>query len=216
MNNTTDSNDSIARNLHTRHKWDRAAATFDLMAGEGAEKRWQPNKLKLFSRMGEGNILFLALGTGLDIACFPPHRNINAIDISPAMLKYAQPRIAQYNGKIEAQTMDVHELSFPDEHFDQIFTSCTFCSVPDPVEGLKALLKVLKPGGELLMFEHTASQFFPFNLMLNAMTLLSRQVGPDMNRPTVNNVRKAGFEVIEVENVYLDVVKIIRAQKPRG
>ncbi len=208
------SNNANSRHLATRKKWDRAAATFDLMAGEGAEKRWQPNKQKLFNRMGDGHILFMALGTGLDVACFPPHRHISAIDISPEMLKYAQPRIAQYNGNIEAQTMDVHDMSFPENHFEQIFTSCSFCSVPDPIDGLKALRKVLKPGGELLMFEHTGSQFFPFNLMLNTMTLLSKNVGPDMNRPTVNNVRKAGFEIIEVENIYLDVVKIIRAQKP--
>jgi ubiquinone/menaquinone biosynthesis C-methylase UbiE len=204
----------IERNLSNRNKWDRAAATFDFMAGTGAEKRWQANKQKLFSRMGEGNILFMALGTGLDICCFPPHRNIQAIDISPAMLEYAQPRIAQYNGSINAAAMDVHDMTFDDNQFDQVFTSCTFCSVPDPVEGLTALRRVLKPGGELLMFEHTGSRYFPFNLMLNLMTVLSKKIGPDMNRPTVNNVIAAGFEIVSVENIFLDVVKIIRARNP--
>ncbi|HEB28643.1 MAG TPA: class I SAM-dependent methyltransferase [Porticoccus sp.] len=205
---------SISRALITRNKWDRAAATFDLMAGEGAEKRWQPAKQKLFSRMGEGNILFMALGTGLDIPCFPPQRNITAIDISPEMLKFSEPRIAAYNGTINATVMDVHELDFDDGTFDQIFTSCSFCSVPDPIEGLKSLLRVLKPGGEILMFEHTGSRFFPFNLMLNIMTPLTNKFGPEMNRPTVDNVNKAGFEITEVNNIYLDVVKTIRAQKP--
>jgi ubiquinone/menaquinone biosynthesis C-methylase UbiE len=204
---------NIGRTRDTRNKWNRAAATCDLMTGTGAEKRWQPSKQKLFSRMGEGNILFMALGTGLDINCFPPRRNITAIDISPAMLKQAQPRIAQYNGVITASVMDVHDLNFDDNHFDQVFTSCTFCSVPDPVDGLKSLKRVLKPGGELLMFEHTGSKVFPFSLMLNIMTPLTNKFGPDMNRPTVDNVLQAGFEIIEVENIYLDVVKIIRAQK---
>ena len=49
---------------------------------------------------------------------------------------------------------------------------------------------------------------------MDAMTPLSRKQGPDMNRDTVNNVRKAGFKLIEVNNVYLDVVKTITAQKP--
>lgn len=198
----------------TRRKWDRAAPLFDVMAGEGAEKRWHHHKQKLFGRMGEGKILFLALGTGLDIPCFPPHRRISAIDISPEMLRMAQPKIANYNGEIEAQVMDVHDLSFSDDEFDQVFTSCTFCSVPQPVEGLKNLYRVLKPGGELLMFEHTGSRYFPFNLILNVMTPLSSRFGPAMNRPTVDNVRAAGFEIVEVEHVFLDVVKIIRACKP--
>lgn len=198
----------------TRAKWDRAAATFDLMAGEGAEKRWQPAKEKLFSRMGDGNILFMALGTGLDIPAFPAGKNITAIDISPEMLKHAEPRIEDYHGTINAMTMDVHEMNFPHQHFDQVFTSCTFCSVPNPVQGLEAIKNVLKPGGELLMFEHTGSRYFPFNLMMNIMTPLSRKFGPEMNRPTTDNVKNAGFDIERIENVYLDVVKMIYARRP--
>ena len=48
----------------TRGKWDRAAPTFEIMAGYGPEKRWEPYKRELFSNMGDGEILFLALGTG--------------------------------------------------------------------------------------------------------------------------------------------------------
>jgi len=148
--------------IATQKKWNRAAKNFDLMASKGAEWRWAPHKKALFSRM-EGRVLFLALGTGLDIAAFPPGKNITAIDISPRMLALAQPRIAAYDGVINAQVMDVHELAFDGASFDQVFTSCTFCSVPDPVEGLRALRRVLKPGGALFMFEHTGSHYYPFN-----------------------------------------------------
>ena len=64
---------------YTQEKWDKAAPHFDIMAGGGAEKRWKPFKQKLFSNM-EGNILFLALGTGLDIPTFPKGKNITAIN----------------------------------------------------------------------------------------------------------------------------------------
>ena len=50
--------------------------------------------------------------------------------------------------------------------------------------------------------------------MMHMMTPLSRKVGPEMNRDTVENVRQAGFDVIEVENIFLDVVKTIFARKP--
>lgn len=196
----------------TRDKWDKAAATFDLMAGGGAEARWQPHKQKLFANM-RGRILFLALGTGLDIPTFPPGQDITAIDISPKMLEQARPRIAAYDGTIRAEVMDVHEMPFAEASFDQVYTSCTFCSVPNPVAGLKALRHVLKPGGELFMFEHTGSRYLPFRPMLDMMTLLTQRVGPAMNRKTVANVRAAGFRVTEVENIFLDVVKTIKAVK---
>jgi len=197
----------------TQKNWDRAAASFDLMAGYGPEKRWQPAKHSFFSRMGEGRILFLAVGTGLDIQFFPEGRSIVGIDISPRMLERASPRVAAYAGDMQTREMDVHDMPFDEGSFDQAFTSCTFCSVPDPVRGLEALRRVLTPGGELHMFEHTGSRYYPFRLMMNLMTPLSRRFGPEMNRPTVENVRAAGFELEAVEHVYLDVVKTIHARR---
>ena len=197
----------------TREKWDRAAGSYDLMNGYGQEIRWAPFKRRLFERM-RGRIIFAAIGTGQDIQFFPPHRDITAIDISPGMLERAGPRAAAYAGKLELRQIDVHELDYPDGAFDQVFTACTFCSVPRPVEGLRMLRRVLKPGGELFMFEHTGSRYFPFSLMLNLMTPVSRRYGPEMNRDTVANVVRAGFEIQAVEPVYLDVVKMIRAVAP--
>jgi len=199
--------------LVTQAKWDKLAPRFDTMAAKGAEERWAPYKQALFENM-DGKILFLALGTGLDIPVFPKGKDITAIDISPKMIEEAKDRLAAYDGKIEAHVVDVHEMPFEDETFDQIYTSCTFCSVPRPVEGLKALYRVLKPGGKLFMFEHTGSRFFPFKPMMDLMTQLTRRIGPDMNRTTVANVRAAGFKVTEVSNVFLDVVKTIKATKP--
>ena len=201
----------------TARKWDRAARSFDLMNGIGPDLRWSAAKRELFSRMeASGKILFLAVGTGLDIACSPAGCDIIGIDISPAMVERAIPRAAAYKGSMEVRLMDVHEMDFPDQYFDQIFTSCTFCSVPNPVHGLEQLLRVLKPGGMLGMFEHTGSRYFPFNLMMHAMTLISRHLGPSLNRPTVANVQRAGFQITGVTRHYLDVVKSIRAIKPVG
>jgi ubiquinone/menaquinone biosynthesis C-methylase UbiE len=197
--------------LVTKKKWDRASANFDLMAGYGPEKRWEPVKRALFSKMGDGPILFLAIGTGLDVRFFPPNRKILGIDISDGMIEKARSRVEAYDGEIELRQMDVHEMPFENGHFDQVFTSCTFCSVPRPVEGLEALRRVLKPGGELHMFEHTGSRYFPFRIMMNAMTTLSKRFGPEMNRPTVENVKAAGFQLSAVQHVYLDVVKMISA-----
>jgi len=199
----------------TQEKWDRCAPSFDIMSANGPEKRWKPNKLEFFARMRpDAKILFLALGTGLDIPTFPPGRTITAIDISPAMLEYAQQRIADYDGEITAEVMDVHNMGFADESFDQIFTSCTFCSVPNPVAGLEQLKRVLKLGGELHMFEHTGSRWFPFSIMMQGMSRITRRFGPELDRDTVSNVSAAGFELTAVDHIYLDTVKTIHAIKP--
>ena len=133
--------------IKTQEKWDSAAGLLDLLSGFGPEKRWRPYKERLFSKM-DGKVLFLAVGTGLDISCFPPGKEITGIDISPKMLEKAKDRAEAYPGKMTLRVMDVHDMDFPEASFDQVFTSCTFCSVPNPVAGLQALHRVLKPGGK--------------------------------------------------------------------
>ncbi len=197
----------------TRKKWDSAAKLYDLTGGFGPEKRWLPHKRRLFAGM-YGKVLFVAAGTGLDFAAFPPQREVVAIDISAGMLEKARARAAAYQGELELRQMDVHQMDFAAASFDQVYTSCTFCSVPDPVAGLRALRHVLKPGGQLSMFEHTGSRTFPFGLMLNLMNPLCRHLGPEVNRNTEANVEAAGFVIEKVTDVYLDVVKTIEARSP--
>lgn len=192
-------------------RWDKASGAYDLFS-RGAERRWEPAKRESLSHVS-GRVLFLAVGTGLEVPFFPPKLDITGVDISWGMLRQAKPRASVYDGAFQLAQSDVERLAFRDDSFDTVVTSCTFCSVPDPVAGLRELRRVLKPGGELRMFEHTGSRWFPFNVMLHMMTPITRRLGPDMNRDTVSNVLKAGFQLRSVRNIYLDVVKVIVAGK---
>jgi ubiquinone/menaquinone biosynthesis C-methylase UbiE len=192
-------------------KWDRASRTYDWMTW-GDERRFGAAKRRLFSKMA-GRCLMVAAGTGHDFQFFPPRLTITAIDISPKMLEHARKRAATYAGSLEVRVMDVQQLNYPDDTFDTIVTACTFCSVPDPLRGLRELHRCLKPNGRLLMFEHVRSRIGPLGILQDLMTVVTRLTGPDMNRDTVGNVLRAGFEVCREENVYLDIVKGIEAQR---
>jgi len=198
----------------TRKKWDASSKTFDFFTFAD-DHRYGPYKRVLFEKV-RGKTLMVAAGTGNDFKFFPPGLEFTAIDISPKMLEKAAVKAARYDGKIELREANVCALDYADNTFDTIVTVCTFCSVPKPVAGLRELRRVLKPGGQILMFEHVRSAIGPFGILLDLMTALTRKIGPDMNRDTVGNVQKAGFRLRRIGNVYLDIVKTIEGVKDPG
>lgn len=196
-------------NKKTVKFWDNFACKFDFLT-RYSEWRWDAPKREIFSK-ATGNVIMIGAGTGNDFKSFPSDVKIKAIDFSQKMLDIAKNKIQQSPSPLELKLEDVQSLSYNDKSFDSAITSCVFCSVPDPVKGLKEVFRVLKPGGSLAMFEHTDSKNPFFHFALKGMNFLP---GPDLTRKTTQNVHNAGFDIISVNYIFQDIVKTIHARKP--
>ena len=192
-------------------KWDSAAPSFDKF-NVGVEKRYGRFKKEWFSNC-EGKVMLVAVGTGLDLPYIPENLNLTAVDFSKNMLKEAGKKIEKLNRPVNLLHADVQELGVKDKSFDTIVTSCTFCSVPDPVKGLRELHRVLKDDGKLLMFEHVRPSNIFLGTMMDLMAPLISMIGPNINRRTGENVEKAGFTISKEYNIYIDMVKLYEAKK---
>jgi ubiquinone/menaquinone biosynthesis C-methylase UbiE len=187
-------------------KWNKAAKCLDTNE-RGEQARYGVFKRQLFGR-AKGKTMLVAAGTGMDFKHFPADIDLTAIDFSPTMLEYAAKKVGDCPAPLTLVEADVTALDFPDASFDTVVTSCTFCSVPDPVKGLREVRRVLRDDGELLMFEHVRPSNFYLGFMMDVMNPLVRRLGPDVNRRTADNVRAAGFRITWEFNVYLDMVKL--------
>lgn len=192
-------------------KWDKASKCYDWV-NAGVERRYGRFKRDLFGKC-QGKTLLVAAGTGLDFQFFPAGLDVTAIDFSPKMVKKAKKKAGSYEGKLKVILADVQALEFPEGSFDTVVTSCTFCSVPNPVKGLKELYRVLKSDGKLFMFEHVRPGNFLLGIMVDILTPVARKFGPELNRRTGENIKKAGFKITREFNVYLDMVKLFEASK---
>lgn len=108
--------------------------------------------------------------------------------------------------------MDAQHLDFDGNSFDTVVATCVFCSVPLPVTGLQEIHRVCKPGGTVLMLEHVRSEgpmLGPLMDILNPLPL--HFYGANINRRTVDNLRRAGFYDVEVTDLWKDIFKRIIA-----
>lgn len=198
----------------TRVRYDRNARRYDRMTC-CTERLMTPGRAALWQRVRGPQVLEVGVGTGKSFPYYPAGMAITAIDLSPRMLEQARTHAARDRIVVDLREADVQALSFPDASFDTAIASCVFCSVPDPALGLRELRRVLAPGGQLLLLEHVLSRRPLLRRVMNLINpLVVRQIGANINRETVENVRGAGFADLQVEDLWLDIVKRIEARTP--
>ena len=192
-----------------KKRYNRASAFYDVMEAPMeamALKSWRIDAMKELN----GKVLEIGVGTGKNIEYYPENLEITAIDFSEKMLEKAKKKAALHNKKINLLLMDAEQMDFANDTFDTVFTTCVFCSVPDPVKGLMEIRRVCKSGGKIVMIEHVRSEKKVLGIIMDVLNpLIVNFYGANINRRTQENINKAGYNKVEITDLYKDIVKKI-------
>jgi ubiquinone/menaquinone biosynthesis C-methylase UbiE len=200
----------------TKVRYDRIARIFDSLEFL-MESRAKPWRRHLWDKVRPGKILEVGIGTGKNMPFYPQGTEIFGVDLSDGMLMQAHKRALRNSIIIDLREMDVQALGFPDNSFDAAVATFVFCSVPDPIQGMQELARVVKPDGNIHLLEHVRldSPFLGWFMDL-VNPLVVRMVGANINRRTVENVQMAGLVLESVENMTANgLVKLINARPNR-
>lgn len=177
-----------------KKRYNRISGIYELM-DRMIKEEWRKNLLS----QATGKVLEVGIGTGANLPYYREDLvSLTGIDFSRGMLSHAIAKSTQgsFSFPIDLIEGDIQELPFPDEMFDSIVSTCVFCSVPDPVKGLKELRRVCKPTGSIFMLEHMRSEN---NLVSGVMDVLNpltvRLWGANINRETLKNIELSNLKV---------------------
>lgn len=201
---------ALARKL--RRKWDRHAPGYDRMS-EPMEHMlgFAQARARLFEGLG-GTILELGIGTGRNLPYYPQDARMIALDLSRGMLEHAVHKARALSRHVAFLVGDAEELPFADASLDAVVGSGVFCCVPDAVRGFREIKRVLKPGGKIVLLEHVRPHGM-LGLLFDLLDpLVSRFMGPHINRSTLESMRAAGLAIEHEENMHSDWVKLVVAR----
>ena len=194
-------------------RWNRQARLYDrLTAPMERMLGLVRGRARVFERVAKGRVLEVGAGTGKNLPYYPERAFVVASDLSPGMLARAVEKARGRSRTVRFVVTDAEDLAFRDGSFDTVLATCVFCTVPDPVRGLREARRVLKDGGEVILLEHMRPGGFLGKLFDLLDPIASRLMGPHINRRTLDNIRRAGLVVVEERTVFSDWIKVIVAR----
>jgi ubiquinone/menaquinone biosynthesis C-methylase UbiE len=146
--------------------YQRIAPFYDLIDLPFELRRYRSIRPLLFRGLN-GRLLDAGVGTGRNIAFYPPGSEVVGIDLSPAMLKRAARRRTESAANVRLMEMNLTELTFADGYFDAAVASFVFCTMPEEerLAALEELRRVVGPSGRVRLLEYAPAQT-PFGRIL--------------------------------------------------
>jgi ubiquinone/menaquinone biosynthesis C-methylase UbiE len=197
----------------TRNRYQRLSPWYDRIESR-SERNFGPWRMSLWQKVIGPKVLEVGVGTGKNMPYYPPDLQITALDLTPGMLERAQKRAAALHKSVDLSLGDVQNLRFLDNTFDTVVATFVFCSVPDPIRGLREVNRVVKPGGWIILLEHVRIDRPIIGRMMDLLNpLVSRITGANINRNTVETVIDAGICIESVEHLgTMQMIKLIVAR----
>lgn len=105
-------------------------------------------------------VLEIGVGPGSTLEFYPNTTQLVGIDISASMIEKAREKAGRLNGgnSYEFHVMDAARLNFPDNTFDVVMAAYVITTVQDPHQVCREMLRVVKPGGQIIAINHSRSQ----------------------------------------------------------
>ena len=154
-----------------------------------------------------GTVLEIGIGSGLNI----PFYNISKIDkiygLDPSiqLCKKAIKKAEEINMNIDFLFEGAEEIKLKSNSVDTVVITYTLCSIPNPMDALKEIKRVMRSDGNILFCEHGIAPDIKVSKWQNRINPIWGKLfgGCNINRDIPSIIANSGFKVQNLEQMYL-------------
>lgn len=202
------------REQRLRRYWNSHAGSYDRQMGVFDRHLFAGSREWVCSK-ATGSVLEVAIGTGLNLPHYPPGVQLTGVDHSPAMLQIARRRAGQLGRAVDLREGDAQALEFPGAIFDTVVCTFSLCAIPDDRAAVAEMVRVLRPGGLLLLADHVEASAWPARAAQVLIELASVPVGGEhLRRRPIRHVQALALTVEDHDRFKLGIVERLAARKP--
>lgn len=197
--------------LEIADKYNEHAKWYDIFEGM-FEIIFRKHRRKMLSSIN-GNVLELAVGTGINLKYYSKDCRITGIDLSKEMMEIARKKAKQLGIKAAFKIADAEKLPFKKNTFDTVLETFSLCTYPHPIKALKEMSRVCKKDGRIFLLDHGESS----NHVVRRLQSWQRKkhysrIGCDLLRNHEELARKAGLKISKIERKVFGIIYMIEAK----
>jgi ubiquinone/menaquinone biosynthesis C-methylase UbiE len=157
--------------------------------------------------LAKGRVLEIGVGSGLNLQFYDSSNvdHIWGLDPSARMRKMAAKRAQNLQFEVDFIGLSGNEIPLEENSVDTVLVTYTMCTIPDLVQALSEMRRVLKPGGELIFCEHGRAPDADIRRWQEQLNPIWKRIGGgcNLNRPIPNLIEQGGFKINNLETMYI-------------
>lgn len=161
----------------------------------------------------KGHVLEIGIGSGLNLPHYDGSQveKVTGVDPDDHIWKRSESRRAKTDFPVERIGLSGEEIPMAENSVDTVVVTYSLCTIPDPVQALREMRRILKSGGEILFCEHgRASEEKIIKWQKRLDPIWSKIAGGcHSGRDIPDLIRRANLKPVELHQQYIPGPKVL-------